>query len=68
MTIGTFVSSLLVGPFGSKFGRRAGLWTAAVMNFVATAIMLATTSVEALYVARLLLGRAAFPYLCGEVA
>lgn len=56
MTIGTFVSSLLVGPFSSKFGRRVGLWVASLLNFVATAIMLGTTSVGALYFARLLLG------------
>jgi MFS family permease len=56
MTIGTFISSLLVGPFSSKFGRRAGLWSAAVLNFVATGIMLGTTSIGALYFARLMLG------------
>ena len=56
MTIGTFVSSLLVGPFSSKFGRKMGLWTAAILNYVATAIMLGTTSLGALYFARLLLG------------
>lgn len=56
MTIGTFVSSLLVGPFSSYFGRRVGLWVAAVFNFVATGIMLGTTSVGALYFARFILG------------
>ncbi|CAJ2511006.1 Uu.00g066310.m01.CDS01 [Anthostomella pinea] len=56
VTIGTFVSSLLVGPFGNRFGRKTGLWIASVLNFVATAIMLGTTSVGALYFARLLLG------------
>ncbi|CZR66686.1 related to transporter (major facilitator superfamily) [Phialocephala subalpina] len=56
MTIGTFLSSLLVGPLSAKFGRRHGLWAAAVLNTVATAIMLGTTSVGALYVARLILG------------
>ncbi|KAF2791645.1 MFS transporter [Melanomma pulvis-pyrius CBS 109.77] len=56
MTVGTFVSSMLVGPFSQKFGRKAGLWTAALVNFVATAIMMATTSVGALYFARFLLG------------
>ena len=56
MTIGTFVSSLLVGPFSSKFGRRVGLWSASLLNFVATAIMLGSTSLGALYFARLLLG------------
>lgn len=56
MTIGTFVSSLLVGPFSSKFGRKVGLWSAALLNFISTAIMLGTTSLGALYFARLLLG------------
>ena len=56
MTIGTFVGSLLVGPVSSKFGRRHGLWAAAALNAVSTAMMLGTTRVEALYVARLILG------------
>lgn len=56
MTIGTFVSSLLVGPFSSRFGRKTGLWTASLLNVVATAVMLGTTSVGALYAARLILG------------
>ncbi|KAK3311807.1 hypothetical protein B0H66DRAFT_609066 [Apodospora peruviana] len=43
MTIGTFVGSLLVGPFSSSFGRRHGLWSATLMNFIATAIMIGTT-------------------------
>ena len=63
MTIGTFVSSLLVGPFSSKFGRKTGLWTASVLNFVATAVMLGTTSVGALYAARLILGSYLFDRL-----
>ncbi|KAH8819240.1 MFS transporter [Xylogone sp. PMI_703] len=56
MTIGTFVSSMLVGPLSTKFGRKQGLWAASLLNAVATAIMLGTTSVGALYVARLILG------------
>lgn len=56
MTIGTFLSSLLVGPFSAKFGRRHGLWAAAILNYVATAIQLGTTSKAALYVSRLILG------------
>lgn len=56
MTIGTFVSSLLVGPFSNKFGRKHGLWAASILNAIATAIMLGTTSVGALYAARLILG------------
>lgn len=56
MTIGTFVGSLLIGPFSSKFGRRHALWTATLLNFIATAIMLGTTNLGALYFARFLLG------------
>ncbi|KAI1180022.1 MFS transporter [Nemania sp. FL0916] len=56
MTIGTLIGSVLVGPFSSKFGRKPGLWSAALLNFVATAIMLGTTNIGALYFARLLLG------------
>ncbi|KAI0878349.1 MFS transporter [Hypoxylon argillaceum] len=56
MTIGTLIGSLLVGPFSSSFGRKAGLWAASLLNFVATAIMLGTTNLGALYFARLLLG------------
>ena len=59
MTIGTFVGSLLVGPFSMKLGRKHGLWAASLLNAVATAIMLGTTSVGALYFARLLLGQIA---------
>ncbi|KAK3342158.1 MFS transporter, partial [Lasiosphaeria hispida] len=56
MTIGTFLGSLLVGPFSSRFGRRHGLWAATLLNFIATGIMLGTTSLGALYLARLILG------------
>jgi MFS family permease len=56
MTIGTFVGSLMVGPFSSYLGRKYGLWGATILNFVATSVMLGTTSVGALYAARLVLG------------
>ncbi|OTA98994.1 hypothetical protein M426DRAFT_16850 [Hypoxylon sp. CI-4A] len=56
MTIGTFVGSLSIGPFSSRFGRRQGLWTASVLNYIATAIMIGTTNVSALYFARFVLG------------
>ena len=57
MTIGTFVGSLLVGPFSSKLGRRHGLWAASVINLVATAIMIGTANLGALYFARFILGK-----------
>ncbi|KAI1092260.1 general substrate transporter [Rostrohypoxylon terebratum] len=56
MTIGTFVGSLSVGPFSSKLGRRHGLWAASILNYIATAVMIGTTNLKALYFARLLLG------------
>lgn len=56
MTIGTFVGSLLVGPFSSRFGRRVGLWSASLINLVSTGIMLGTTNLGALYFARFILG------------
>lgn len=56
MVIGTFFSSLAVGPFSQRFGRRIGLWCAAIINFIATGIMIGTTSVGLLYFARFLLG------------
>ena len=57
MTIGTFVGSLLVGPFSAKLGRRWGLWAASLINMVSTAIMIGTTHLGALYFARLILGK-----------
>ncbi|KAI1646073.1 general substrate transporter [Daldinia loculata] len=56
MTIGTFVGSLSVGPFSSRFGRRQGLWAASLLNCIATAIMIGTTNLGALYFARFVLG------------
>ncbi|KAL1861769.1 hypothetical protein VTK73DRAFT_6919 [Phialemonium thermophilum] len=56
MTIGTFVGSLLVGPFSSRFGRRHGLWTASALNFLSTAIMIGSTNIGAMYFARFILG------------
>jgi MFS family permease len=56
MTIGTFIGSLLVGPFSNKLGRKHGLWGASFLNAIATAVMLGTTSKAALYIARLILG------------
>ena len=62
MTIGTFVGSLLIGPFSSKFGRKMGLWSASLLNLIATAIMIGTTNLGALYFSRLVLGAAPFHF------
>ncbi|KAJ2995963.1 hypothetical protein NUW58_g1127 [Xylaria curta] len=53
---GVFVGSLFIGPFSSRFGRKAGLWTASLLNYVATAIMLGTSGLGPLCFARFLLG------------
>jgi MFS family permease len=57
MTIGTFVGSLMIGPFSARFGRRYGLWCAAILNFISTSIMIGTTNLGALYFARFVLGK-----------
>jgi MFS family permease len=56
MLLGSLVGSFLSGPIGQKFGRRAGLLTAIVTSFIAISVMIGTTSVGALYFARILLG------------
>lgn len=56
MTVGTFVSPLLVGPFSSKFGRKYGLWAATVLIYIAAGIQIGTTSKGVLYFARFLMG------------
>lgn len=61
MTVGTFVGSLLIGPFSTRFGRKNGLWTASALNAISTAIMMGTTTVGPLYFARFLLGTILYP-------
>ncbi|OQU97757.1 hypothetical protein CLAIMM_03642 [Cladophialophora immunda] len=56
MTVGTFVSPLLVGPFSSRFGRKPGSWVAILLIYAAAAIQIGTTSKEVLYFARFLMG------------
>jgi MFS family permease len=53
----------MVGPLSSKFGRKHGLWAAAILNGIATAVQIGTTSKAALYVARLILGNYTPPKL-----
>ncbi|XTI89786.1 general substrate transporter [Cenococcum geophilum] len=56
LTLGSFVSSLAAGAFGSYFGRKSALWTACLLNAIACAIQIATTNAAVLYVGRLILG------------
>ncbi|OCL06225.1 hypothetical protein AOQ84DRAFT_224041 [Glonium stellatum] len=56
LTLGSFVSSLAAGVFGSYFGRKPALWTACLLNAIACAIQIATTNAGVLYLGRLILG------------
>lgn len=56
LTLGSFISSLLAGFFSTYFGRKHAIWLACVLNAVACAIQIATTSKGAIYFGRLLLG------------
>ncbi|KAF2865262.1 general substrate transporter [Massariosphaeria phaeospora] len=56
LSLGSFVSAIVAGLFASYFGRKIGLWAACLVNAIAVAILISTTSPSALYVGRLFLG------------
>ncbi|PNS21008.1 hypothetical protein CAC42_3345 [Sphaceloma murrayae] len=56
MTLGAVVASGCAGPLAWRMGRKLNLWLACILCCVANVIMMATTSIGALYAARLLLG------------
>ncbi|KAK3317365.1 putative maltose permease [Cercophora scortea] len=58
MTLGAFLTSATAGFTAMFMGRRASLWTACVLCVVATIIMQTTSSIAALYVARVVIGLA----------
>jgi MFS family permease len=58
MTLGSFLSALVAGYFGTYLGRKPGLWVACLLSAVAAAIQIGTTSKGVLYFGRLLLGLA----------
>ncbi|KAG9778538.1 hypothetical protein HRR83_002746 [Exophiala dermatitidis] len=58
MILGAFLSSACGGPIAKLIGRKMSIWTAIVLCVVANVIMMVTTSIGALYFARLLLGLA----------
>lgn len=58
MTLGAVIASGLAGPLAWKLGRRHCIWLASLMCCVSNAIMMGTTSIGALYFARLLIGLA----------
>lgn len=56
LSLGSFLSAIFAGFFGSYLGRKAGLWIACAVNAIAVAIQISNTSTGALYAGRLLLG------------
>jgi len=62
MTLGAFVGSLLAGPVSTYLNRRMSICLASVLCIVSTFILIFTTSLGALYFARLLLGIAKYAY------
>jgi len=58
MTLGAFISSGTAGVTATWFGRRQCLWAACVLCAISNIIMMATTSIGALYVGRFLIGLA----------
>ncbi|KAF4548218.1 Sugar (and other) transporter-like protein 7 [Elsinoe fawcettii] len=56
MTLGAVIASGCAGPLAWKMGRKLNLWIACGLCCVANVIMMTTTSIGALYAARLLLG------------
>lgn len=56
MTLGSFISAILAGVFGTWFGRKHAIWFACVLNAIAAAVQMASTSKGAIYFGRLLLG------------
>ena len=63
MTLGAFVGSLLAGPVSSYLNRRMSIVLASVLCIISTLILTLTTSLGALYFARLLLGIAKYHML-----
>jgi len=56
MTLGAFLGSVTAGLTASKLGRKTCLWLACILCVVSNILMMATTSVAALYTGRLLIG------------
>jgi MFS family permease len=56
MNLGACLSAISAGTFGAYFGRRAALWVACVVCYVAVAVQIGSSAKGGLYVGRLLLG------------
>jgi MFS family permease len=56
MNLGACASAIAAGSFSSHFGRRAALWLACLVCYIAVALQIGSTSKVGLYIGRLLLG------------
>ncbi|KLO16566.1 MFS transporter [Schizopora paradoxa] len=56
LQVGLILASLIIGPFSSRFGRRAGFVVASVIAFVGITIQVVVTTQWPLYIGRLLMG------------
>jgi len=58
MILGAFISSMFGGPIAKYLGRKMSLYVACVLCVIANVVMMTTTSIGALYFARLVIGLA----------
>lgn len=56
LNVGTIIGVLFTAPFAKYFGRKPGIWVAAVISFVASGLQLGTTSLGGLHAGRILIG------------
>ena len=56
MILGAFLSSMAAGPIAKFVGRKVAIWIACLLCVVSNVVMMTTTSIGALYFARLLIG------------
>ena len=56
LTVGSVVGAMFAGPVGARLGRKACLWLACVVCFVAISIQIGTSNLGGLYAGRIILG------------
>lgn len=56
MNVGGLIAAVIIYGLGTRLSRRVGLWIACGLAFVSITIMIASTTLGALYAGRLLLG------------
>jgi MFS family permease len=56
LNIGTIIGVILTATWGKYYGRRPAIWLASLISFVAAGIQVGTTTLEGLYIGRILIG------------